>query len=144
MAQQIQAVKDERSLGDLFSELAGETSTLIRQEISLAQVEITQKATKAGKEIAFLVVGGAVGYAALLVVLAALVVGVTQLISSITGWQIITSAWIAAIVVGVIVATVAYFLITGALSALKNIDPAPRQTIETVKEDAQWLKDQVS
>ena len=139
-----QAVKDERSLGDLFSELATETSTLVRQEVALAQAEITQKATSAGKQVGFLVVGGAVGYAALLVILAAVVLGITQLLASITGWQFITCAWIAAAVVGIIVAAVAYFLVTGAITALKNSDLAPRQTIETVKEDAQWIKDQVS
>jgi len=139
-----QAIKEERSLGDLFSELATETSTLVRQEVALAQVEITQKATRAGKQVGFLVVGGAIGYAALLVILAALVIGITQLIASVLGWQIITSAWIAAAIVGIIVAAAAYFLVTNALTALKNTDLAPRQTIETVKEDAQWIKDQVS
>lgn len=139
-----QVVKDERSLGDLFSELATETGTLVRQEVALAQAEITQKATSAGKQIGFLVVGGAVGYAALLVILAAVVMGITQLLAFISGWQFITCAWIVAAVVGIIVAVVAYFLVTGAITALKNSDLAPRQTIETVKEDAQWIKDQVS
>jgi len=139
-----QAIKEERSLGDLFSELATETSMLVRQEVALAQVEITQKATRVGKQLGFLVVGGAVGYAALLVILAAFVIGITQIIVSISGWQVITSAWIAAAVVGIVVAAVAYFLVTGALTTLKNTDLAPRQTIETVKEDAQWIKDQVS
>jgi len=141
---QTQVTKEERSLGDLFSELATETSTLVRQEVSLAQVELTQKATRVGKEVGFLVVGGAVGYAALLVILAAVVIGLTQLISSLSGWSTITSAWIASAIVGVIVAGVAYFLVTGALTTLKNTDLAPRRTIESVKEDAQWIKDQVS
>ena len=144
MAQQMQATKEERSLGDLFSELATETSTLVRQEVALAQVEISQKATRVGKQVGYLVVGGAVGYAALLVILAALVIGISQLIASISGWQITTSAWIAAAVVGIVVGVVAYVMVTGALTALKNTDLAPRQTIETVKEDAQWIKDQVS
>lgn len=139
-----QAVKDERSLGDLFSELATETGTLVRQEVALAQAEITQKATSAGKQIGFLVVGGAVGYAALLVIVAALVMVMTQLLASISGWQLITCAWIAAVAVGIIIAAVAYFLVTGAITALKNSDLTPRQTIETVKEDAQWIKDQVN
>ena len=141
---QTQVTKEERSLGDLFSELATETSTLVRQEVALAQVELTQKATRVGKEVGFLVVGGAVGYAALLVILAAVVIGLTQLISSLSGWSTITSAWIASAIVGVIVAGVAYFLVTGALTTLKNTDLAPRRTIESVKEDAQWIKDQVS
>ena len=141
---QIQPMKDERSLGDLFSELATETSTLIRQEVALAQVEITQKATSVGKQVGFLVVGGAVGYAAALVILAAVVIGLTQLISAISGWTLITSAWISSAIVGAVVAGVAYLLVTNAIAKLKTTDLAPRRTIESVKEDAQWIKDQVS
>ncbi|HEV8159319.1 MAG TPA: phage holin family protein [Pyrinomonadaceae bacterium] len=143
MAQQ-QIVKEERSLGDLFSELATETSTLVRQEVALAQTELTQKATSVGKNVGFLVVGGAVGYTALFVILAAVVIGLTQLISYLSGWQIITSAWIAAAVVGLIVGIVAYVLITNALAKLKNTELIPNQTVETLKEDAEWLKNQVS
>lgn len=143
MAQQ-QLVKEERSLGDLFSELAAETSTLVRQEVSLAQTELTQKATSVGKNVGFLVAGGAVAYTALLVVLAAVVIGLTQLISNLSGWQIITSAWIAAAIVGLVVGIVAYVLVTSALAKLKNTELTPRQTVETLKEDAEWLKNQVS
>jgi hypothetical protein len=133
MAQQ-QMVKEERSLGDLFSELAGETSTLVRQEVALAQVELTQKATVVGKNVGFLVVGGAVGYAALLALLAALIIGLSYFIP----------AWAAALLVAVAVGVTAYLLISKALEALKNTDLTPRQTVETLKEDAQWLKNQVS
>lgn len=143
MAQQ-QLVKEERSLGDLFSELAAETSTLVRQEVSLAQTELTQKATSVGKDVGFLVAGGAVGYTALLVILAAVVIGLTQLISSLLGWQILTSAWVAAAIVGLAVGIVAYMLVTSALTKLKNTELTPRQTVETLKEDAEWLKNQVS
>lgn len=143
MAQQ-QLVKEERSLGDLFSELATETSTLVRQEVALAQTELTQKATAVGKDVGFLVVGGAVGYTALFVILAAIVIGLTQLISALSGWQIITSAWIAATIVGLVVGAIAYLLITSALTKLKNTELTPRQTVETLKEDAEWLKNQVS
>lgn len=142
MAQQ-QLVKEERSLGDLFSELAAETSALVRQEVALAQTELTQKATSVGKNVGFLVAGGAVGYTALLVILAAVVIGLTQLISYLSGWQLITSAWIAAAIVGLVVGIVAYVLVTSALTKLKNTELTPRQTVETLKEDAEWLKEQV-
>ncbi len=132
MAQQI--VKEERSLGDLFSELASETSTLVRQEVALAQVELTQKATKVGKNIGYLVVGGAVAYAALLALLTALIIGLGTLIGY--GFS--------ALIVGIVVAIAAVILIMSALNTLKNTDITPRQTVETVKEDAKWLKDQVS
>ncbi len=143
MAQQ-QLVKEERSLGDLFSELASETGTLVRQEVALAQTELTQKAAAVGKNVGFLVAGGAVGYTALLVVLAAVVIGLTQFISYLSGWHLITSAWIAATIVGLVVGTVAYVLVTSALAKLKDMELTPRQTVETLKEDAEWLKNQVS
>jgi predicted phage tail protein len=133
MAQQ-QIVKEERSLGDLFSELATETSTLVRQEVALAQTELTQKATSVGKNVGFLVVGGAVGYAALLAILAAAIIGLTYFIP----------AWAAALIVGVVVGIVAFLLISSALKALKETDLTPNQTVETLKEDAEWLKNQVS
>jgi uncharacterized membrane protein YedE/YeeE len=143
MAQQ-QVVKEERSLGDLFSELASETGTLVRQEVALAQTELTQKATKVGINVGYLVAGGAVGYAALLVILAAVVIGLAQLIRAVTEWEYVTSAWISAAIVGLVVGAVAYMLVTSALAKLKNTDLAPRETVETIKEDAQWLKNQVS
>ncbi len=133
MAQQ-QLVKEERSLGDLFSELAAETSTLVRQEVALAQTELTQKATTVGKNVGFLVVGGAVGYAALLAILAAAIIGLANFVP----------AWAAALIVGAVVAIVAFLLVSSALKSLKETNLAPRQTVETLKEDAEWLKDQVS
>jgi len=142
--EQIQKAKEERSLGDLFSELSKETSTLMRQEVTLAQVELTQKATIVGKQVGSLVVGGAVGYAAVLILLAALVIAFTQLISSIFGWTIMTSAWVAAAIIGLVIGGVAFSLITSALATLKKTDLTPQQTIESLKEDAQWIKNQVS
>ncbi len=132
MAQQL--VKEERSLGDLFSELATETSTLVRQEVALAQTELTQKATSVGKNVGFLVVGGAVGYAALLAILAAAIIGLAYFVP----------AWAAALIVGVIVGIVAFLLVSSALKALKETNLTPNQTVETLKEDAEWLKNQVS
>jgi Putative Actinobacterial Holin-X, holin superfamily III len=133
MAQQI--TKDERSLGELFSELATETSTLVKQEVALAQTELTQKATKVGKDVGYLVVGGAVGYAALLAFIAALIIGLGGLLGR---------YWLAALIVGIVVAIAAVVMIMSALSSLKNTGLTPTQTVETIKEDAQWLKDQVS
>lgn len=142
--EQLQKEKEERSLGDLFSELSKETSTLLRQEVTLAQVEITQKATTVGKQVGSLVVGGAVGYAALLIILIALIIALSQLISSIFGWTIITSTWVSAAIIGLVVGGIAFSLITSALATLKKTDLTPKQTIESIKEDAQWIKNQVS
>ncbi|MEP6924502.1 MAG: phage holin family protein [Pyrinomonadaceae bacterium] len=136
--------KDERSLGDLFSELATDTSTLIRQEVALAQVEITQKATRVGTQIAYLVVGGAIALLAVLSLLAALIIGLGQIISNVAGVLPLTGAWISALIVGVVVGGIAAYLITSALSKLRETNLTPQKTVDSLKEDAQWLKDQVS
>ena len=49
--------QDNRSLGELFSALAADTGTLVRQEVELAKTEMTQKATRVGKDIGFLLAG---------------------------------------------------------------------------------------
>jgi len=127
-------IKDNQSLGDLFSSLAAETGTLIRQEVSLAQVELTQKAVIVGKNVGFLLVGGAVGYAALLVLLSAVVIILSNFIP----------LWASALLVGAVVGIISFFLVSSALAELKKADLAPHETVESIKEDAQWLKDQVS
>ena len=133
MAQQ-QIAKEERSLGELFTNLANETGTLVRQEVALAQAELTQKAASVGKNVGFLVVGGAVGYAALLAVIAAGIIGLANFVP----------AWAAALIVAAVVGIIAFILISSALGALKKTEVMPRETVETLKEDAQWLKNQVS
>ena len=50
--------------------------------------------------------------------------------------------WASALLVGVVVAVVGYLLVRRGLEALKREDFTPRETIETLKEDQQWAKDQ--
>src|SRR3954463_1640106 len=116
--------KQDRSIGELFSELASETSLLIRQEIALAKVELSQKANRVGQNIGFLVLGGAVAYVALLAFLAALI----MLLANVMPW------WTAALTVAIVVGIVAAVLISKALAALKKTEVVPRQTVETLKE----------
>ena len=132
--QQQKMTKDEPSLGDLFSNLTAETAALVRQEAALAQVELTNKATAVGKDVGYLVVGGAVAYAALLVLLAAVVMILANVVPM----------WASALIVAVIVGAVAFFLISSALAALRKIELTPRETVESIKEDAKWLKNQVT
>ena len=124
--------RDGRSLGELFSELAQETSTLVRQEVDLAKTEMGEKASRVGKDVGFLAAGGAVAYAGLLAILAGVIVVLDTFLP----------LWLAALLVGLVVAAVGYFLVKKGLDALKREDVAPRQTIETLKEDGQWIKDQ--
>ena len=128
----MQGPRDDRSLGELFAELTQETSTLVRQEVNLAKVEMSEKASRAGKHAGVLAAGGALAYAGLLAILA----GVIVLLNN------IMPLWVSALLVGLVVAVVGYLLVRRALDALKREDFAPRQTMETLKEDQQWAKDQ--
>ena len=67
MARQVDHIKEtravsdgDRSLGDLFAELTHETTTLVRQEVTLAKAELSHKAAEVGKDVGFLAAGGLV------------------------------------------------------------------------------------
>lgn len=126
-----QPAKD-RSLGDLFADLSRETTTLVRQEIQLAKVEMSAKATRVGKDVGFLAVGGFVIYAGFLAIMAAVII----LLAHVIPW------WVAALIVGAVVAGVGYGLVQKGLSALKQEDLAPQETMQTIKENAEWAKEQ--
>ncbi len=125
---------EERPLGELFSDLVHETTTLVRNEVALARVEMTQKATKVGRNVGSLVVGGAIGYAGMLAIFAAVILLLDR----------VMPAWLAALIVGVVVAVVSWVLISKALTALRSMDLKPQETVESLKEDAQWIREQVS
>ena len=124
---------ENKPLGDLFSDLASEMSNLVRQEVTLAKVEMTQNAKRLGKNIGYLVVGGAIGYAALLAVIAAVIMLLDRFMPS----------WGAALLVGIVIAGISWMLIGKALNALQETEITPRETVETLKEDAAWVKQQI-
>ena len=125
--------RSEKPLGELFSDLAAEMSNLVRQEVNLAKVEVGQKARHVGRNIGYLVVGGAIAYAALLAVIAAIILLLDRVMPS----------WGASLLVGVVVAGIGWLLIGKAVSALQQTDVTPRETVETLKEDAAWVKQQI-
>ena len=128
-------LRDERSLGDLFSDLSRETTTLVRQEMQLAKAELTQSATEAARGIGMLVAGGAVAYAGLLFLLLAIVFGLIE-----AGWD----AWVSALAVGLVVLVIGAVLVLRARESLKPANLAPRRTVETLKEDQEWAKEQIT
>lgn len=125
----------ERSLGELFGDLAQDTSTLVRQEIQLAKSELTQSVAQVGKNIGMLVVGGVLVLASTLALIATLILGLGAL-----GLP----SWLAALIVTLVFLGVGLALVARGRTALKNADLLPRQTIETLKEDQEWIKEQAT
>ncbi len=126
----MQTRNDDQSLGALFGDLSRETSLLVRQEVTLAKTELTQTATEVGKDVGFLAVGGAVAYAGFLALLAAIILALALVLP----W------WLAAAIVGVVVAGVGGALMAKGLAALTHTDMAPRQTLDTLKGDVNAVK----
>jgi len=124
---------DDRSLGQMFADLSRETRTLLQQEIQLAKTELTGKATQMVRGAAFIVAGGLLGYAGLLAIVAAAV-----LVLIAVGMP----PWGAALLGGIVVIGAGYLLVRAGLSALRPQQLTPRETIETLKENAQWLRSQ--
>lgn len=131
----MQPRQDDKSLGELFADLARDTSVLVRQEVHLATTEVTYKAARLGREVAIVAVGGLFAYAGLLALLAALII---VLAAAGLEW------WLAALVVGVLVIVIGLILMQRGINSLKHADLAPHETMQTLKEDARWAKEQVS
>ena len=129
----MQQSRDDRSLGELFSELSRQTSTLIRQEVALAKAEMKQKGTEVGKDVGMMAAGGALAYAGLLALIATAIIALAYFIP----W------WLSALIVSVVVLGAGGLLLQRGLSALKQTSMAPEQTIETLKEDKEWAKKQL-
>ena len=122
----------ERGIGELVKDLASQTSTLVRQEIKLAQAEVTQKGKVAGKGAGMLAgaaVAALLGLGALTAVLIVVLDGAMAL-------------WLAALIVTVLWLAIAAVLAAAGRKALQSATPPAPQTVETVKEDIQWAKTQ--
>ena len=124
---------ENKPLGDLFSDLASDLSELVRKEVELARLEVGQKVKRVGKNVGYLVVGGAVAFAAMLAIIAAIIMLLDK----------VMPAWGAALLVGLVVAGIAWLMIGKATAALQETDLTPQQTVETLKEDAAWVKQQI-
>ena len=125
--------QDNRSLADLVSELSRETGQLVRKEVELATTEMTVKARRAGGYVATAAAGGALVHAGLLVLLAAIVIGLAQL--GIT-------PWLSAAIVALLTMGIGYMLVNKGVNALRGTSVAPTRAIESVKEDVRWTTKQ--
>jgi uncharacterized membrane protein YqjE len=121
----------DHGTGELIKDLSGQVSRLVRQELELARVEMSEKGKKLGVGAGMF--GGA-GVATLL------------MLGSLTAFLIIVLAlampwWAAALIVTVMWGVVAAVLALQGRKEMREMGkPVPEETIETVKEDVQWLK----
>jgi hypothetical protein len=122
----------ERSLSELVGDMTQDVSTLLRKEVELAREELKVEAAKAARA------GGGFGAAAV----AGLLAGVGLVMT--LGYLLdeVLPLWVAFLVVTLVLAGVAAAAFVTGKKQLEAIEPVPEETIETLKEDKQWLSEQ--
>jgi drug/metabolite transporter (DMT)-like permease len=123
---------DDRSLRELFSDLTQSVTTLFRKEIELARAETSEKLSQAGVAAGALAAGGILALAALMVLLQALVIALAEL-----G----LAPALSALIVGGVVAIIAFALIYKGMNDLKASSLAPTRTVEALRRDAHMVKE---
>jgi hypothetical protein len=124
----------DHSFGELFGQLSQDMGLLVRQEAQLAKSELQQKISRAMRDLVSLATGGVVVLLGALALTAALIL----ILAGPVGMR----PWLAALLVGLVLATVGYVLLRRGLLDLKQTDPTPRRTVASIKEDIQWAKEQ--
>ncbi|HYP25976.1 MAG TPA: phage holin family protein [Blastocatellia bacterium] len=119
------------SFGVLLGQLANDSAALVRDEIALAKQEMTEKVSAFKSGVVVLVAGAVIGLLAVLTLLAAAVIGLGNIIGP--GYS--------ALLIGVVLAVVAGIICAMGMRRLKETSLKPEQTIETLEEDKEWLKE---
>jgi hypothetical protein len=129
-------LREERSVGELFGQLTQDLSLLVRQEAQLARTEIQVKVSRVGRDLGSLAAGGVVALMGGLALTAAIILLLIDPIG--------LKPWLAALIVAVVFGGGGYLMLQGGLRDLRNVDPTPRRTVESIKEDIQIAKERRS
>ncbi len=122
-----------RSTGELVKDLSNQVSLLARQEIELAKAEMAEKGRRAGLGLGLVAAAGVSALLALGTLTACVVLALDGAMP----------AWLAARIVALARSVVAAVLASVGKQKMEQAGtPVPEQTVESVKEDIKWLRDQ--
>ena len=121
----------DRPVGELLKELSEQTTTLVRQELELAKLELTEKGKKAGIGAGMFGGAGIVGFYAVGALTACLILALATAVDG----------WLAALIVAALYGVAAGVLaLSGKSKVQQAVPPVPEQAVDSVKEDVQWTK----
>jgi len=123
---------EQRTFADVIKDIIADVQALIRSEVRLAKAEVREELGKAVAAGTMLVVGGVLGLFALGFVLLTIMFALENVVAN----------WAAALIVGVAVAVAAGVLLLTGKQRFTQVSPKPEKTIETVKENVEWMKNQ--
>jgi uncharacterized membrane protein YqjE len=123
----------QRTVPELLQDIVSNIQSIVRSEVRLAKTEIKEEASKAVKP------GTALG--------AGLVVGLYGmgflLLAVVYALSIVVAGWLAALIVGGVLAIASAIMVSSSLKKLKQVNPTPEKTIRTLEENVQWAKDRI-
>lgn len=120
----------DRPISAVFQDILQNTQEIIRSEVSLAKAELREEASKAVSS-ALLVIGGAI---------------VGSLASVFALWTIVFALalswpmWAASLLVAAALAAVGGVLLAMGVRRLTRVHPIPERTVETMKENVEWVR----
>jgi uncharacterized membrane protein YqjE len=120
----------QRSIPEVLQDIVGNLQEIVRSEFRLAKTELKEEAAKAAKPAATFGVGLVMGFYGIGFLLLASVYGLSR----------VMAGWLAALLVGMILAIVAIALLSSSGKKLKRVNPTPNKTIQSIEENVQWAK----
>jgi hypothetical protein len=125
--------KADRSFSELLSDLASETALLIRQEVRLFKAELAEKLGRLGRGAGMMMAGALLAFSGWLALLAASVLGLATVLQP----------WLAALIVAIVVLAIGGVLVLVGRSRFDGDALVPRRTINSLREDEAWIREQL-
>ena len=122
----------QETIGETIGNLLTDVGELIHSEVQLARTEIVGDLAVVGRASGYLIAGGAIAYLGVAFVLVAVMFALGFLMPP----------WLAALIVGVVVLAIGGILAWVGYKRLKTVNPVPERTIDTLREDVEWLQNQ--
>ncbi len=130
--------QQDRSLFALFSDLWRETSTLVHKEAELAKAEMSEKVSQVSTGMAELAIGGLIVFAGFILLLMALSNGLMHLLPE------EQADWLVPLIVGAVVVVFGFIAVLRGRSNVRPESLAPERTMESLRRDAQMVKEHAS
>ncbi len=125
------ADRAEPSLGELFRQLSADTTTLVRNEVALAKTEVREVGSRLASDAGKVGIGASLALVGLFALTAFLILALGALIGI---------YWLSALIVGALMVGIGGFMAKNAIDDIKRRGIKPQQTVQTLREDAEWAK----
>jgi hypothetical protein len=132
-----------RPLTELVRELRDETTDLVRSEVKLAKIEVSEKVSRIGRNSVYTMIGGAIAQAALVVLMLAAAAGAYVGLVEFADFSHETAGWLGPLAVGLLGAIIGYIFIHKGIHAITSESMVPERTVESLRDDKDWAERKV-